>query len=147
MAAMNKMQAAKAIEALLGGEDSEDVGSTRDNIRNRDNVIKNWELGPTKASVQPDANAEYWQKMAGLWDVDEAQARRQLCANCEYFNNTPAMQEQMEAIPLDKFDLDGGGRGYCTKFDFICHNLRTCQAWEEKPFTETDTEEEDNAED
>jgi hypothetical protein len=29
---------------------------------------------------------------------------------------------------------DGGGRGYCHKFDFICHNLRTCQAWEKKQY-------------
>ena len=23
-------------------------------------------------------------------------------------------------------------RGYCDKFDFICHDLRLCQAWEER---------------
>jgi hypothetical protein len=40
----------------------------------------------------------------------------------------------MDAIPLTSFDMDGGGRGYCTKFDFICHNLRTCMAWERKDF-------------
>ena len=143
-----KMEAAKLIEGLLANDESEGIGSARDNVRNRQNVIDNWQLGPTKASVQPGANAEYWQKMADLWDVDEAQARRQLCANCEYFNNTPDMQEKMESVPLDKFDLDGGGRGYCTKFDFICHNLRTCQAWEEKPFAEAEAEdmgEEDDA--
>ncbi len=135
-----KMEAAKALEGLLGDEQGNEIGSASQNAKNRDNVIKNWSLGPTKASVDPQANGEYWRKMADKWDIDEAQARRQLCANCEYFNNTPAMQEQMEAIPLDKFDMDGGGRGYCTKFDFICHNLRTCQAWEEKPFNETEDE-------
>jgi hypothetical protein len=40
----------------------------------------------------------------------------------------------MDAIPLNALDMDGGGRGYCTKFDFICHNLRSCQAWERKDF-------------
>ena len=144
--ALNRIQAAKEIESLIG-DDEDTVSTARQNVKNRDNVVKNWALGPDKASVEPKANAQYWQKMAGLWGIDEAEARRQLCANCEYFNNTPAMQEQMEAIPLDRFDMDGGGRGYCTKFHFICHNLRTCQAWEEKPFSEadeeTDTEEED----
>ena len=144
MAAMNKMQAAKEIESMISDDSEESVSSARQNVRNRDTVIKNWELGPTKASVDPEANSEYWQKMAGLWDVDEAQARRQLCANCEYFNNTPDMQEKMESIPLDKFDMDGGGRGYCVKFDFICHNLRTCQAWEEKPFTEVEDDEDED---
>lgn len=141
-----KMAAAELIIGLLGpeGDDDEGIGSSSQNVANRAKVIKNWALGPTKASVEPDANGEYWQQMAGLWDMDEAQARRQLCANCEYFNNTPAMQEQMESVPLDKFDRDGGGRGYCVKFDFICHNLRVCQAWEEKPFAEPeDGEEED----
>jgi hypothetical protein len=50
------------------------------------------------------------------------------------------MISQMEAIPLDKYDMDGGGRGYCHKFDFICHNLRTCQAWEGKDFCLKDNE-------
>jgi hypothetical protein len=40
----------------------------------------------------------------------------------------------MEDVPLDAFDMDGGGRGYCHKFDFICHNLRVCQAWERKAY-------------
>ena len=42
----------------------------------------------------------------------------------------------MEAVEEDEYDADGGGRGYCTKFEFICHNLRVCQAWEEKEFEE-----------
>lgn len=141
-----KMEAAELIIGLLGteGDDDEGIGSSSQNVANRAKVIKNWALGPSKASVEPDANGEYWQQMADLWEIDEAQARRQLCANCEYFDNTPAMQENMESVPLDKFDRDGGGRGYCTKFDFICHNLRVCQAWEEKPFAEPeDGEEED----
>jgi hypothetical protein len=74
--------------------------------------------------------------MAKIWSVSPAEARRQLCANCEYFNNTPEAMEMMEAVPEDEYDADGGGRGYCTKFEFICHNLRTCQAWEEKEFKE-----------
>lgn len=145
MKPINKMQAAKAMEGMME-PDEDTISTARQNVINRQNVVDNWELGPVKASVQPNANADYWSKMADLWSVDEAQARRQLCANCEYFNNTPAMQENMESVPLDKFDLDGGGRGYCTKFDFICHNLRVCQAWEEKPFQEAD-ETESNEED
>lgn len=135
-----RTEAAKQMEGYLEDESGDEISTARKNVRNRDNVIRNWGLGPEKASVDPKANGAYWQKMADLWDLDEKQARRQLCANCEYFNNTPAMQEQMEAIPLDKFDMDGGGRGYCTKFDFICHNLRTCKAWEEKPFNDTEDE-------
>lgn len=114
--------------------DSEQIVSTAENRRNRDGVARNWSLGPEKASVEPTANGPYWSRMADLWSVDEAEARCRFCANCEYYDNSPDMQAKMKAIPLDKFDMDGGGRGYCVKFDFICHNLRVCQAWEEKLF-------------
>lgn len=145
---VSRTEAAKAFETVLEDESGEDISTARKNVRNRDNVMRNWELGPEKASVDPKANGAYWQKMADLWDLDEKQARRQLCANCEYFNNTPDMQEKMESVPLDQFDRDGGGRGYCTKFDFICHNLRVCQAWEEKPFVEAEgSSENEEAED
>jgi len=96
-------------------------------------VKKNWNLGPEKASEDPEANKAYWEKMAELWQTDEEQARRQLCANCEYFDNSTKAMKFMDQVPISKYDKDGGGRGYCTKFDFICHNLRTCQAWDEAP--------------
>lgn len=125
----------KAEDQAPEGEDGGDeIVSARQNVINRNGVVKNWALGPEKTSVQPDANGEYWAKMADLWEVPEEEARRRFCANCEYYNNSAEMQGQMDAIPLDKFDMDGGGRGYCVKFDFICHNLRVCQAWEPKPF-------------
>lgn len=97
-------------------------------------LMRDWNLGPEKASEEPKANPEYWSGLAEVWGVTEAQARRQLCANCEYFDNTPESLATIEAVPFNKVDADGGGRGYCTKFDFICHNLRTCQAWEKKPY-------------
>lgn len=100
-------------------------------VANRDNVIANWNLGPVHATVDPEANGDYWAKMGEIWQVDASEARHRLCANCEYYDNSAAMQALMDAVPLDAFDKDGGGRGFCTKFDFICHNLRTCQAWED----------------
>lgn len=115
--------------------------SPAENAKNREMVFDNWKLGPEVASIEPTANKPYWQMMAKVWGVDEKQARRRLCANCEYFDNTPGRQQQMEDIPLDAYDRDGGGRGYCVKFEFICHNLRTCQAWEEKEFESEDEEE------
>jgi hypothetical protein len=110
--------------------------SPAENAANRKMVMENWRLGPVDPSIEPTANKPYWQAMAKVWGLDEKQARRRLCANCEYFDNTPGRQQQMEDIPLDDYDADAGGRGYCVKFDFICHNLRTCQAWEEREFEE-----------
>jgi len=96
-------------------------------MKNRDFVKVNWMLGPEKTQ-QP--NSEYWRKLATVWRISPDQARRNLCANCEYFNDSPDMLAKMEQIPQDAYDKDGGGRGWCNKFDFICHNLRVCQAWE-----------------
>ena len=97
-------------------------------------LMKEWNLGPEEASSEPTANKEYWVKMSDVWGNTEAEARRQLCANCEYFDDTPEKLEMMESVAFNKYDADGGGRGYCHKFDFICHNLRTCQAWEKRDY-------------
>lgn len=107
------------------------------NEANRQVVADHWNLGP-EVVAEP---GNYWRLMSMVWNVPQSQAKRQLCANCEYFNDTPEAMEAMEAVPQDAFDRDGGGRGYCHKFDFICHNLRTCQAWEKRPFEEQDEEE------
>lgn len=103
-------------------------------------LVRDWNLGPQKTSVELLANKEYWKKLATVWDVPEQEARRRFCANCEYFDNTVEMLAEMESIPLNALDRDGGGRGWCHKFDFICHNLRVCQAWEPKQFIEVDEE-------
>ena len=115
-----------------------DIETAAENAANRQMVADEWNLGPQVASVKPKANVPFWRDMAARWQVEPDVARRRLCANCEYFDNTEATQADMEAIPLDGFDVDGGGRGYCVKFDFICHNLRTCQAWEGRDFTNPD---------
>lgn len=110
------------------------IVDAKTNSSNMKVVMEKWQLGPEKATDEPGANKEYWSEMAKAWMTSEAEARRQLCANCEYFNNTVEMMEAMETIPRTEFDKDGGGRGYCHKFEFICHNLRTCQAWEAKDY-------------
>ena len=121
-------------EYILPVEEEPQIVTGTVNEINMQNAIDNWNLGPAEASADPEANTEYWSKMAEIWSVNEAEARRRLCANCEYFNNTPEMLRSMEDIPQNAFDADGGGRGWCEKLEFICHNLRVCQAWERKDF-------------
>ena len=98
-------------------------------------LTKDWNLGPTRTAIDKHANTAFWTKIAKAWGIPEEEARRRLCANCEYFDNTPEALKEMESIPNNELDKDGGGRGWCHKFEFICHNLRTCQAWERKDFT------------
>jgi hypothetical protein len=70
--------------------------------------------------------------LAKAMQVDEAEARRRRCSNCEYYDNSVMTQVKMDRIPWNEWDVDAGFRGYCDKFDFICHDLRSCQAWEER---------------
>lgn len=131
---MTRSEAEKALESSL---DTQRLPSLKELVANRDNVIRNWSLGPEKTSIENNGNPEYWKELGRIWNVSEKEARTRLCANCEYYDNTPGVQAKMMSVPNDKFDRDGGGRGFCVKFDFICHNLRVCQAWEEKPFDQS----------
>lgn len=118
--------------------------SAKENAKNRKFVADNWMLGPDKTN-QP--NTDYWRKLSVKWRISPDQAKRNLCANCEYFNDSPDMLAKMESVPEDRYDADGGGRGWCSKFDFICHNLRTCQAWEKADQPETEDEGYENGND
>lgn len=115
---------------VMGGIPEDSFPTAAQNRRNTQLVIDNWNLGPLKPSIQPRENAPFWDKLAKAWQVDSKEARRRFCANCEYFQNGTEWQAKMEGIPLNALDDGAGGRGFCEKFDFICHNLRVCQAWE-----------------
>lgn len=111
----------------------EGIVSEKENNANTDNAINNYSLGPMNPS---SPSKEYWSKMAKMFKVSPNEVKRQRCGNCSYYENTPEMLEQMEAIPLNKYDLYDGQaqRGYCHKLDFICHNSRLCSVWEAKEF-------------
>ena len=124
-------------------ESEEPMISAEENAKTRDFLVKNWMLGPDRTN-QP--NTDYWRKISVTWRISPDQARRNLCANCEYFNDSPDTLAKMESVPEDRFDKDGGGRGWCSKFTFICHHLRTCRAWEKADQPEVDAEDYANGE-
>ena len=105
-----------------------------ENKKNTQTVIDDWMLGPEKPSNDPTANKVYWVALGKAMQVDEKEARRRRCSNCEYYDNSTMMQAKMERIPRNDWDTDAGYRGYCHKFEFICHDMRSCQAWEEREF-------------
>lgn len=108
--------------------------TTAENKKNTQVVIDDWMLGPEKPSNEPTANKVYWIALGKAMQVDEKEARRRRCSNCEYYDNSTMMQAKMERIPRNEWDTDAGYRGYCHKFEFICHDMRSCQAWEEREF-------------
>ena len=121
---------------MLGIPVEKPFPSTSENKRNTLMVIQDWMLGPEAPSNERGANGEYWRGLAKAMQVDEAEARRRRCSNCEYYDNTPGTQLKMERIPWNQWDVGAGFRGFCTKFSFVCHDLRSCQAWQEKEFEE-----------
>lgn len=102
-------------------------------IANTEKAITNWNLGP---AVVDQPNDPYWSHAAQVFDVPEAEAKRRLCCNCEYYDNTPERLAELETIPLNRFDIYNSQqhRGYCVKLHIICHSTRSCQAWERKDY-------------
>jgi len=125
----------KVMVAGFGGIPYEEPFITAaENKKNTQVVIDDWMLGPEKPSNERGANKPYWMALAQAMQVDEAEARRRRCSNCEYYDNSVMTQVKMDKIPWNQWDVDAGFRGYCNKFDFICHDLRSCQAWEEREY-------------
>ena len=125
----------KVMMAGFGGLPIEEPFITAaENRENTQMVIDDWMLGPEKPSNERGANKPYWMALAKAMQVDEAEARRRRCSNCEYYDNSVMTQVKMDRIPWNEWDVDAGFRGYCHKLDFICHDLRSCQAWEEREF-------------
>ena len=125
----------KVMVAGFGGIPYEEPFITAaENKKNTQVVIDDWMLGPEKPSNERGANKPYWMALAQAMQVDEAEARRRRCSNCEYYDNSVMTQVKMDKIPRNQWDVDAGFRGYCNKFDFICHDLRSCQAWEEREY-------------
>lgn len=126
------------IEGFAGLRESEPFITAAENKKNTKVVIDDWMLGPENPSNERGANPKYWIALGNAMQVDETEARRRRCSNCEYFINSTLMQAKMDKIPWNEWDAGAGYRGYCEKFKFICHDMRSCQAWEEREEEEED---------
>lgn len=122
------------MEGFNGLSESEPFITAAENKKNTQVVISDWMLGPEKPSNERGANPEYWAALGKAMQCDEAEARRRRCSLCEYYDNSTMTQAKMEKIPTNQWDTGAGYRGYCTKFSFICHDMRSCQAFEEREF-------------
>lgn len=109
------------------------IVSAEQNLVNTKLAIDYYHLGATNPS---SANEVFWAKMAKMFRITMPEVKRMRCANCSYYDNTPEMFKQMEAIPQNEFDIYDvqAQRGYCHRLEFICHTSRLCSVWEKKPF-------------
>jgi len=121
-------------KGFMGLPMDEEFITNAENKKNTQVAIDDWMLGPEVPSNEPTANKVYWVALGQAMQVDEKEARRRRCSNCEYFEATPLMQAKMERIPRNQWDENAGYRGYCHKFDFICHDMRSCQAWDGREY-------------
>jgi len=121
-------------KGFMGLPMEEEFITTAENKKNYAVAVQDWNYGPEVPTNEPTANKVYWVALGKAMQVDEKEARRRRCGNCEYYDNSTMTQAKMERIPRNDWDIDAGFRGYCNNFDFICHDLRSCQAHEEREF-------------
>lgn len=113
-------------------------------IESANTLLANTKLAIAQKNLGPEVvdkpNDPYWVKAAKIFGVDVAEAKRRICCNCEYYDNTPEMLATMESIPLNQYDIYGSAyhRGYCNKLHIICHTTRSCSAWEKKEYVMPD---------
>lgn len=125
------------VGSIMGGlPESEPFITAAENRRNAAVVIADWMFGPENPSSVPGTNKPFWMALAGALQVDEKEARRHRCSNCVHYDNSSMTQALMAQIPQNDADVDAGYRGYCHRFDFICHDMRACQAQEERTFSD-----------
>ena len=114
------------------------IESPKELLKNTKIAIKDWNLIPMDVDAPNEAE---WRKMAKIRGVSVDEAKRQLCANCEYFDNSDKMMAVMDSVPENEYDVYDNykaQRGYCHKLHFICHVPRSCQAWESKDYEAED---------
>ena len=95
-------------------------------------AVKDWHYGPEEPSNDPKSNPEFYDSLADAMQCDEKDARRKHCSNCGYYDNGLMTQVRIERIPMSGYDTGYGYRGHCEKLNFICNDMRVCQAWEDE---------------
>jgi hypothetical protein len=76
--------------------------TTAENKKNTQIVIDDWMLGPENPSNEPTANKGLLGRAGKAMQVDEKEARRRRCSNCEYYDNSTMTQAKMERIPRNE---------------------------------------------
>lgn len=101
------------------------------NLKNRQKCIDDANYGPLNPN---EPNEDYWKAKADMFKGDVESAKKALCANCSFFNQTKAIldciAEGIGGTQKEEWDtIDAGDLGYCEAFDFKCASARTCDAW------------------
>jgi hypothetical protein len=101
------------------------------NLKNRQKCIDDADYGPLNPN---EPNEDYWKAKADMFKGDVESAKKALCGNCSFFNQTKAIlnciAEGIGGTLKEEWDtIEAGDLGYCEAFDFKCASARTCNAW------------------
>lgn len=102
------------------------------NLENRKKAIDEAQYGPLNPN---EPNEEYWQEKADEFNSSVEDAKKALCANCGFFNQTKAILDCIangigKGTVVDPYDtIEAGDVGFCEAFSFKCAGSRTCDAW------------------
>ena len=102
---------------FTGIPEAEPFITATENKKNTKTVIDDWMLGPEKPSNEPTANKVYWVALGKAMQVDEKEARRRRCSNCEYYDNSPMTQAKMDRIPRNEWDSAEIANGKCPRIN------------------------------
>ncbi len=119
-------------KGFMGLPSEEEFLTTAENKKNFSIAVLDWNYGPEMPSNNPKENKEFYAGLAEAMQCDEKDARRKHCSNCEYYDNSLMTQVKIERIPMAGYDEGYGFRGRCEKLNFICNDMRVCQAWEDR---------------
>lgn len=104
--------------------------NNQENRKNYAIAVQDWHYGPEFPTNEPNANNPFYVGLAKAMQSEVKDARRRHCSNCGYYDNSFMTQVKIERIPLATYDKGAGYRGHCEKLNFICNDMRVCQAWE-----------------
>ena len=101
------------------------------NLANRQRAIDEANYGPLNPN---EPNEDYWKAKADMFKGDVEAAKKSLCGNCAFFNQTKTILDCIAkgigGTQEEEWDtIDAGDLGYCEAFDFKCAASRTCDAW------------------
>lgn len=124
-------------KGFMGLPNEEEFLSVSENKANFLIAVKDWHYGPEEPSNDFKANPEFYDSLAKAMQCDAKDARRKHCSNCGYYDNSLMTQVRIERIPMAGYDTGYGFRGHCEKLNFICNDMRVCQAWEDEDYDES----------
>lgn len=101
------------------------------NLKNRQHAIDTANYGPLNPN---EPNEDYWKAKADMFKSSVEEAKKALCGNCAFFNQTQpildCIAQGIGGSQTEEWDtIDAGDLGLCEAFDFKCASKRTCDAW------------------